>query len=181
METRTFKIAQGKTRSYAKVMAKESLRISLFVFGAFAVLMLLMIQDKIVALVSVAGLLGLFSIVGIIVYFSSLAGAINMGKAAYYTLSDHFVSLDHNREQLSGMIKFGAARNKARTGETIDRKISISEIGSTTINKNGIIIKNASYNMILSPNGRIFIPKEIEEYDRFKTIILNNKTRFKHA
>lgn len=181
IETSVFKIAEGQTRSYAKVMAKETVRISLIVFGIFALLMLVMIQDTIVALLAVAGLVGLFGIIGVIVYFTRLAGAINMGKAAYYTINDHFIALDHDYRKLNGLIKFGAARNQARTGETIDRKIQLSKIGSTTINDKGVIIKSASYNMILSPNGRIFIPKEIEDYEVFKSIILNHKTLFKYG
>lgn len=179
--THVYRIAKGQTKAYAKVMAMEALRVVPIVYAAFVLLFFILLSDKLLALGVAGAFIILFAIVGLIVYLARLSGAEHMAKAAQFTLNDEIIALDHDRNKLSGFIKFGAARNEMRSGETIDRCIRLDDIGSTIMNKNGTVIKSKTYNMFLDPNGRIFVPAQIERYEEFKNIILNNKTRFKHG
>ncbi len=179
--TQLFRIKSDQTKSYAKVMAMETLRIGLIVFAVFAIIILAMLDNVWVILGVAAGLIPFFGLIGLIIYFARLSGAAKMAKAAVYTVTDYFVALDHDRDKLGGLLKLGAARNEMRTGETIDREIKLSDIDTTVINEKGIVIKSNTYNMLFSPNGRIFIPNEIERFEIFKSIVLNNKTLFKHG
>ena len=61
------------------------------------------------------------------------------------------------------MKKIGASRNE-KYGQKFNQTIKFNEIESISIDTNDIIIKSINYDFLTS-NGKIIIPKEVENFE----------------
>ncbi len=75
------------------------------------------------------------------------------------------------------MSKVGVSRNEHRYGVKFNQTIKFNEIESTSINANEITIKSKHYDFFTS-NGKISIPKEIENYEAIKSEIIKNFDKY---
>ncbi len=118
-------------------------------------------------------------IIGVI-YLSSFPQIRDSIKVTSFIITDDSVSIFLDKEKLNLLNKIGFARMESKYGVKFNQTIAISRIQSTLINENEIIIKSFDYNIITS-NGKIIIPKEVENFSEIKSDIINNPTKYKLA
>lgn len=123
-------------------------------------------------------LLGIFYLIFfVLVYISILSQSNDMADSTFFVFSDESISRLLDKEKLNLMTKVSTSINELRYGIKFNQTIKFNEIESTSINANEIIIKSIHYDFF-SSNGKISIPKEIEDYEAIKSEIIKNSNKY---
>ncbi|WP_430413238.1 hypothetical protein [Kordia sp.] len=123
-------------------------------------------------------LTSMLSVIVLFIYLFSFNQIGNIAKKTTFFVTATKVEKLVAKGELNLANQFAQARNEARYGIKSDQSFPVSEIESTVIKPYEIVIKNYDYN-ILNGNGKIVIPKEINDFYVVKQFITENATKFK--
>lgn len=116
------------------------------------------------------------SMVALICIFGLAVGLALLLKAQYvrtyrFEFTEEFVSLLFDTRQSNALLKLligiAESRNRRRFGGAAERKIALAAINTIAITGRGITI-TAKDNSLLTNNGKLLIPAELEEYEQVK-------------
>lgn len=172
-----YRIREKLIDQYVKRETNKKMKISLIAFLVFFVLMFLFTYSY-----GVHGILmfplGIFFLIILgVIYAASFSQLSNLIAVTYFVFSDESISIILDQEKLTMMNQVGLARNERKYGAKYNQTIRISEIESTTISADEIIIKAKNYDFF-TYNGRIAIPKELIHYELIKAKILKNPDKY---
>jgi hypothetical protein len=171
---RSFKIEEGKKTINTNKNLTKILKILLAVFGLFLLFVISMLGfGKIFV-----NLFILFVFITLIIIVLSYSKESDLTNSYILTINDKAIIKTIDREKLSGLTSLSASYNNSKSGVELDCIIPYSKINYTSINQNKITIESDFYD-IFNGNGKIIIPKEIEDYDTILDFIKQNKTKFK--
>ncbi|MFK7747027.1 MAG: hypothetical protein AB8B65_01420 [Kordia sp.] len=114
----------------------------------------------------------------LIVYFLSFIQLKNIAQKTTYFISETKIEKIVSTNELNFANQLAQARQERRYGVKANQSFPIHEIESTKIKPNEIVIKSFDYNLFTF-NGKIVIPKEINDYNSVKAFILANAKKFK--
>jgi hypothetical protein len=173
-----YNIREEYIDEYVKRETKKKMRISSITLVIFLIAMFAFTSSYGVHKILMPPLSIVFLIILGIIYASSLSQIKNIIGLTYFVFSDESISRLLDKEKLNLMNKVGVSRNEHRYGVKFNQTIKFNEIESTSITSNEIIIKSKNYDFFTS-NGKISIPKEIENYEVIKSEIINNSNKYK--
>ena len=174
----TYYIKKEGIDDYVSRETKKKMRISAIGFFIFFILMFAFTYSYGVHKILMLPLAIFFLIILGVIYTSSLSQIKNLIDLTCFVFSEESVSKLLDKEQLNLMNKVGVSRNEHRYGVKFNQTIKFSNIESTTIKANEIVIKSKDYDFTTG-NGKISIPKEIEDYETIKAEIIKNAATYK--
>lgn len=173
-----FSLKKEYIDEYVKRETNKKMKITSITLFVFLILMFAFTSSYGVQKIIMLPLTLFFIIILGAIYSSSLSQIKEIIDLTVFIFSDESVSKNLDIEKLSLMNKIGLSRNEYRYGIKLNQTIKFSEIESTSINENEIIITSIDYDFFTS-NGKISIPKEIENYEVIKSEIMKNPDIYK--
>lgn len=175
---KTYYIKKEGIDDYVSRETKKKMRISAIGLLFFLVPMFAFTYSYGVHKILMLPLIIFFLIILGVIYTSSLSQIKNLIDLTCFVFSEESVSKLLDKEQLNLMNKVGVSRNEHRYGVKFNQTIKFSDIESTAIKANEIVIKSKDYDFTTG-NGKISIPKEIEDYEVIKAKIIKNASTYK--
>lgn len=173
-----YSLKKEKIDDYVKRETIKKMKIiSIFLF-VFLIIMLVFTSSYEVSNIIMLPLFLFFILILGVIYASSLSQVKEIIELTVFVFSEESVSKILDVEKLGLMNKIGISRNEYRYGIKLNQTIKFSEIKSTSINENEITIMSLDYDFFTA-NGKISIPKEIENYKSIKSEILTNSDKYK--
>lgn len=174
---RKYNIKKEFIDEYVKRETNKKMKIASITLSIFLILMFTFTYSYGVHKILMLPLSIFFLIILGVVYTSSLSQVKNITDFTYFVFSDESISRLLDKEKINLMNKVGVSRNENRYGVKFNQTIKFSEIKSTSINANEITIKSINYDFITA-DGKISIPKEIENYEDIKSEIIENPDKY---
>ncbi|MCH2196058.1 hypothetical protein [Kordia sp.] len=116
--------------------------------------------------------------VTVFVYIFSFIQIRNIASKTFFNITETIVEKVVVKEELNWTNQFAQNRLEKKYGEKANRSFLTHEIETTKITPNDIIVKSYDYNLF-NANGKIVIPKEINDFHKVKAFILAHPEKFK--
>lgn len=120
----------------------------------------------------------MFLFILLIIYIMSLSQIEDQIRFSYFSITEEAISKFLDKEKLNLVNQIGIARIESKYGANFNQKIYFDEIFDTIISENEIRITSNHYNFFTN-NGRIVIPKEVNDFETIKQYVIENAEKFK--
>ncbi|NUY80787.1 hypothetical protein HUK80_07780 [Flavobacterium sp. MAH-1] len=173
---KTYTISKEGIRAAAKREALTKFYIGMGVFAFFSLLLLVIAPGSIKVIAVFPLVFGLL-IMGLVSAIS-MPQIENRLESTLFQIADDHVARGLNDATINGMNKFGMKAAQMRYGAAdFNQFISVDNIQSTVIGKNGITITSVDEN-VFSGSGKIVIPKETDDYEAIKAYFIENAKKY---
>lgn len=174
----TYRIIPEKIDSFVRRQANRNIRVILITFAAFILLIVGFFPSwelfKTLILPLILGL----SVLNAIIYVASLNQIENWAKKMIFYWDDKKIMKRVHQGDLNYVNQFALSRAESRYGSKFNQSIQIIHLDSTKITEKEIIFTSYDYNL-LTGDGRIRIPCELEFFETLKSRIFENKSKYK--
>jgi hypothetical protein len=172
------RIPKEKIDSYVRRQANRNIRIILITFGFFVCLLVGFFPSWEFIKTFVLPFMLFLSFINLIIYIASLNQIENWAKKMYFYWDDNKIMKQVAQEDLNFANQFAMSRSESRYGSKFNQEMKIIHLDSTKITDKEIIFTSYDYNL-LTGNGRIRVPYELEQFNTLKAHILKNASKYK--
>lgn len=175
---KAYKISESRINSFVNRTRKRNFTMIAIFMSVFLLLTFWFTYSYHVHTVIMLPLLLMFSVIAIGIYIASFFQLKNIAEETVFYVSEKNVKKIVATGALNMMNQFANNRQEVRYGAKMSQQFPTHEIESTQIKANEIVIKSFDYN-VFTGNGKIVIPKELENYLSVKEFILAHPKKFK--
>lgn len=172
------KIKNEELDSYVKREVTRNIKLVGGTMAVFVILMFMFTYSYRVHGIIMLPFTAMMSVITLFIYLFSFNQIGNIAKKTTFFVTATKVEKLLATDELNYVNQFAHARNEDRYGAKTNQSFPLSEIESTVIKPHEIVIKSYDYNFF-NGNGRIIIPKEINDFHTVKQFILENPKKFK--
>ncbi|WP_298427825.1 hypothetical protein [uncultured Kordia sp.] len=176
----SYQIKEEGISSYVKREVAKKMKMIAIIMTILLIAAFLFFYSYGVHKIIMPPMLAIQAVVLIFVYLMSLVQMQSMGLKTTFRISEKNVSVSLAKEKMSVVSQLIINRNEAKYGEKYDQSFPVHQIETTKIKANEIVIESYDYNFFTG-NGKITIPKEMEQFNAVKKFILTHKAQFKVA
>lgn len=179
MQNKIHKIPEEKLSSFVNRQAKRNIKPAIITFITFPLLILLFFPSFGILKLLVLPILGFAALISGIIYVGSLNQIENWAKITEFYYDDEKILKHLEKGDLNLVNQFAINRNEHRYGSKFNQKIVLKRLSSTKITSKDIIFTENDYNFFTG-NGRIYFPSELDCFEKLKSHILEDKSRYRY-